>query len=264
MGGGKQRLSAFEETDIEIVFEDNHLLCAVKPVGVLSQGDGSGSPDMLTLLKEYIKKKYGKPGDVYLGLVHRLDRPVGGIMVFGRTSKAASRLSEQIRNRTFKKTYYAVLRGELPEDSGLLRNIIIKDHRVNTVKTLPYEDLRGGKGSNVNGGGGASVNEDVGVAELEFRKVDVVDNMTLVIINLVTGRPHQIRAQFSYHGYPVLGDRKYKGYARTDISGPALWAHRIEFNHPVTKGIMTIKADMPDRYPWTLFNVRKLADTEYS
>ncbi|MCL2164676.1 MAG: RluA family pseudouridine synthase [Oscillospiraceae bacterium] len=241
-----------EEAGIKILFEDNHLLCVIKPPGILSQGDVTEDPDMLSLLKGYIKKKNNKPGDVYLGLVHRLDRPVGGVMAFARTSKAAARLSEQIRDHIFKKTYYAVLTGDLPEPSGKLRNIIIKEKWNNTVRVLPQAEEWDVKNS----------------ATLEFRRIEVKQGVTLAEINLVTGKPHQIRAQFAYHGFPVIGDRKYKsnllgnindrdrmaGSRFNDVKWPALWAWKIEFHHPVNKEMMCLTAGMPDYYPWTLFN----------
>ena len=253
-----------EDYNIKVIYEDNHLLCVVKPPGTLSQGDRSNSSDMLSLLKAYIKGKYNKPGDVFLGLVHRLDRPVGGAMVFGRTSKAAARLSEQIRERAFVKIYYAVLKGEMPEDSGALSNIIVKDGGANKVSVLPINGKHGGT-----------------VATLEYERAEVKEGLTLVRVNLITGRPHQIRAQFAYHGYPVLGDRKYKGLAkgrttgrhelaadwydqaasqhewaadrRIKVENPALWAKKIEFSHPITKERMIVEAELPICYPWRLF-----------
>ena len=186
-------MSKLAERGIDILFEDNHLLCAVKPVGILSQSDNTGAPDMLSLLKAYLKEKYNKPGEVYLGLVHRLDKPVGGIMVFAKTSKAAARLCAQIRNHTFVKTYSAVLAGDLPETSGILRDIIVKDRQSNIVRVLPADN-----------------NENRNTAVLKYRKINCREGMSLVEVNLVTGKPHQIRAQFANIGFPVIGDRKYK------------------------------------------------------
>ena len=159
---------------INIIYEDNHLLVVEKPINVPVQKDSSNDLDLLTMLKDYIKKKYNKPGNVYLGLVHRLDRPVGGIMVFAKTSKAASRLSEQIRNGTFKKEYLAIVCGKVKEN-GTLEDYLLKDSKTNMVK--------------VNSKGKKSI--------LEYIRLDYREGLSLVKINLKTGRSHQIRVQFS-------------------------------------------------------------------
>ena len=157
-------------------------------VGVLSQGDGSKSPDMLTILKAYIKEKYQKPGEVYLGLVHRLDRPVSGVMVFARTSKAASRLSEQIRTRKVEKLYRCVVSGVL-EGEGRLENYISKDDDRNIV-TVSDTEKPGFKAS-----------------YLDYKALASKDGVTLVEVKLGTGRSHQIRAQMAHKGYPLIGDQ---------------------------------------------------------
>lgn len=176
---------------INIIYEDNHLIVVEKPINIPTQEDNTKDKDLLTILKEYIKEKYNKPGNVYLGLVHRLDRPVGGIMVFARTSKAASRLSEQVRNKTFKKTYNAVVIGNI-ENTGKLKDYLLKDEKRNIVK----------------------VDEKGKEAILNFKKLNFKDNMSLVEINLETGRSHQIRVQMSHHGYPLFGDQKYNKTAK--------------------------------------------------
>ena len=211
------------------LYEDNHIICAVKPVGTLSQSDGSGAPDMLSIIKRYIKEGRGKPGEAYLGLVHRLDRPVGGVMVFAKTSKAAARLSKQIRGRAFVKTYLAIVRGVpggadaqscVDVQSGVdvqrgadaqgatcsqegadvrLVHRIIKTAYMNTVRVYDVEK----------DGPGVSAEN---LAMLDYRVIagaDIGESVSLVRVNLVTGRPHQIRAQFAHIGHPVLGDRKY-------------------------------------------------------
>ena len=157
---------------INIIYEDNHLLVVEKPINIPTQEDNTKDKDLLTILKEYIKEKYNKPGNVYLGLVHRLDRPVGGIMVFARTSKAAARLSEQVRNKTFKKTYNAVVIGNINKE-GKLKDYLLKDEKKNIVK----------------------VDKNGKEAILNFKKLDFKNNMSLVEINLETGRSHQIRVQ---------------------------------------------------------------------
>ena len=214
---------------INIIYEDNHLLVVEKPINIPTQEDNTKDKDLLTILKEYIKEKYNKPGNVYLGLVHRLDRPVGGIMVFARTSKAASRLSEQVRNKTFKKTYNAVVIGNI-ENTGKLKDYLLKDEKRNIVK----------------------VDEKGKEAILNFKKLNFKDNMSLVEINLETGRSHQIRVQMSHHGYPLFGDQKYNKTAKVGEQ-IALFAKKIEFVHPTTNELLTFELDLPNRYPFTIF-----------
>ena len=214
---------------INIIYEDNHLLVVEKPINIPTQEDNTKDKDLLTILKEYIKEKYNKPGNVYLGLVHRLDRPVGGIMVFARTSKAASRLSEQVRNKTFKKTYNAVVIGNI-ENTRKLKDYLLKDEKRNIVK----------------------VDEKGKEAILNFKKLNFKDNMSLVEINLETGRSHQIRVQMSHHGYPLFGDQKYNKNAKVGEQ-IALFAKKIEFVHPTTNELLTFELDLPNRYPFTIF-----------
>lgn len=215
---------------INIIYEDNHLLVVEKPINIPTQEDNTKDKDLLTILKEYIKEKYNKPGNVYLGLVHRLDRPVGGIMVFARTSKAASRLSKQVRNKTFKKTYNAVVIGNINKE-GKLKDYLLKDEKKNIVK----------------------VDKNGKEAILNFKKLDFKNNMSLVEINLETGRSHQIRVQMSHYGYPLFGDQKYN---KTSKAGEqiALFAKKIEFIHPTTNELLTFELDLPNRYPFTIFN----------
>ena len=194
---------------INILYEDNHLLVVEKKVGVLSQSDGSNTPDMLTILKEYLKEKYNKPGNVYLGLVHRLDKNVGGVMVFAKTSKAARRLSEQIRNREFKKTYLAICKGIIKSDGEYL----------DYLKRIEYRSV-------------VSNSKEGKLASLTYQVLDIKDNNTLVKINLGTGRHHQIRVQFAYHNHPLLGDEKYGSIGKHPL---ALFAYKLEFSHPTTK-----------------------------
>ena len=194
---------------INILYEDNHLLVVEKKVGVLSQSDGTNTPDMLTILKEYIKEKYNKPDNVYLGLVHRLDKNVGGVMVFAKTSKAARRLSEGIRNREFKKTYLAVCKGILDSDGKY------QDY----LKREEYRSV-------------VSNSKDGKLAILSYRVLSIQNNNTLVKINLKTGRHHQIRVQFAHHNHPLLGDEKYGSKGKYPI---ALFAYKLEFAHPTTK-----------------------------
>lgn len=218
---------------IKILYEDNHVIVCIKPAGVLSQSDGSGSPDMLTILKRYIKEKYEKPGEVYLGLVHRLDRPVSGVMVFARTSKAASRLSEQIRTRKVEKLYRCVVNGVL-EGSGRLENYISKDEDRNIV-TVSDSEKPGYKAS-----------------YLDYRAVDTKDGLTLTEIRLGTGRSHQIRAQMAHNGYPLVGDQKY-GQKDNRCKDIALESFKLSFEHPVKREFITFEAPVPEGFPWNLF-----------
>ena len=214
---------------INIIYEDNHLLVVEKPINIIVQEDNTKDKDLLTILKEYIKEKYNKPGNVYLGLVHRLDRPVGGIMVFAKTSKAAGRLSEQIRNKTFKKTYNAVVIDNINE-SGKLEDYLLKDEKKNIVK----------------------VDKSGKLAILYYKKLSYKDNMSLVEINLETGRSHQIRVQMSNYGYPLFGDQKYNKKASVGEQ-IALFAKKIEFVHPITREKLVFEIDLPNRYPFNIF-----------
>ena len=213
---------------INILYEDNHLLVVEKPANVLVQADNTNDMDMLTMLKVYLKEKYNKPGNVYLGLVHRLDRPVSGIMVFAKTSKAASRLSEQIRNKTFRKTYFAVVLGKIKK-SGVFVDKLEKDLKKNIVR----------------------VSDSGKYSELSYKLLDYKDGLSLVLIDLKTGRPHQIRVQFASRGFPLYGDQKYGGDMVKDQI--ALFAGKIEFVHPTTKEKLIFELDIPNRYPFNLF-----------
>ena len=212
-----------------IVYEDNHLLVVEKPINVPTQEDSSKDKDMLTILKEYLKEKYNKPGNVYLGLIHRLDRPVGGIMVFAKTSKCASRLSEQIRLKKFNKIYNAVVMNKI-NDHGSLKDYLLKDSKKNIVK--------------VDKNGKESI--------LEYKRIKTIDNMNLVEIRLETGRSHQIRVQMSHNGNPLFGDQKYNKEAKIGEQ-LALFSKKIEFYHPISNELLSFELDLPDRYPFNLF-----------
>ncbi len=201
------------DENIKIIYEDNHVIVVIKPSGIPSQSDKSGDLDMLTLVKMYIKEKYSKPGDVYLGLVHRLDRMTSGLMVFAKTSKAASRLSNSIREGDFKKEYLAVISGKL-EGSGELVNYLYKDERTNTSAVV--EETR----------------KNAKLAKLEYNTIGNTvykgERYTYVKIKLHTGRHHQIRVQFSNINHPLFGDVKYGGI-KGDL---ALVACNLKFIHP--------------------------------
>lgn len=202
---------------LNIIYEDNHILVAEKPPNVPSQGDKTNDEDMLTVLKEYIKEKYQKPGNVYLGLVHRLDRPVGGVMVFAKTSKAAARLSEQVRNKTMQKEYLVVVDGKMDEKQKVLEDYLVKDQRNNVSKV------------------GKETNKNAKYAKLEYEELKYREDndISLLRIHLYTGRHHQIRVQLSSRGHSIYGDQKYG--TRGKGKQIALWAYRLSFQHPTTK-----------------------------
>ena len=221
--------------DIRVIYEDNHLLVIEKPVNVPSQKDDSHDPDLLTILKNDLKKRYNKPGNVYLGLVHRLDRPVGGVMVFAKTSKAARRLSGQIRFREFDKVYLAVVYGKIQEKSGQLKHYLLKDKSANYVKAVP-EPVDGSK-----------------EAILDFIVLDAKDEFSLVKVKLHTGRSHQIRVQFSSIGHPLYGDQKYGVVSSKPGEQLALWSAQITLKHPVRDERIAFTSTPPETFPWNLF-----------
>lgn len=220
--------------DIEILYEDNHILVVVKPCNILSQGDSTGDKDMITILKRYIKNKYNKPGNVYLGLVHRLDRPVGGIMVFAKSSKAASRLTEMFKKHDFTKKYIAVVEGTFEQKEGTMKNYIRKKENGNSEIT----DSKDGK-----------------YAELNYKVLEenISNNLSLVEIELLTGRHHQIRVQFASRNHCLYGDQRYGKLNGKQI---ALWAYKLEFLHPVKKECMLFTYFPPKNGVWNLFNVK--------
>ena len=205
---------------IKILYEDNHLLVLVKPENVPSQKDSSNDTDMLSLVKSYIKEKYNKPGNVYAGLVHRLDRPTGGIMVFAKTSKAASRLSEQIKENTFHKKYLAVVEGKL-DNEGQYKDKILRLENGNSI-----------------------ISDEGKEAILDYKVISYKDDKSLVLIDLHTGRHHQIRVQFKYHGHPLCGDQRYNKQDKTQL---ALYACFLSFLHPITKEQMVFTS-LPNNY----------------
>ena len=215
---------------LNIIYEDNHLLVVEKPSNIPVQEDSSKDIDMLTLLKNYRKINENKPGEAFIGLVHRLDRPVSGIMVFAKTSKAASRLSEQIRRNLFHKTYLAVITGTIPL-KGKLEDYLIKDEKENKSYITTKE-----KGK---------------YSCLEYQVLDTKENLSLVEINLITGRSHQIRVQFSSRKNPLIGDSKY-GHNPNNID-IALFAKSITLIHPTTKEELTFTLDIPNKYPFNIF-----------
>lgn len=228
---------------IKVLYEDNHILMTYKPAGILSQEDATGDPDMLTVLKNYLKTKYNKPGNVYLGLVHRLDRPVAGLMLFAKTTKAASRISEQIRNRTVEKYYRACLNGEIQPEKGTLKGLIVKDTVTNRVRLT--DNL---------------MDKDAKEAELDYQLISRKNSISLVEIHLKTGRTHQIRLQLSEAGFPIIGDRKY-GEDRPGRGDICLESYKMAFDHPTSKERLTFVLPLNDQWPWRIF-VGEYADSD--
>jgi len=220
-----------------IVYEDNHLLVVIKPQNIACQGDESGDDNLLDMLKQYIKVRDNKPGNVFVGLVHRLDRPTGGLMVFAKTSKCASRISEQIRLGTFEKQYLAVVAGK-PEKSFMhLENYLRKDEVRNIVTVTPMA-TQGAK-----------------LAVLNCECLQTVDGLSLMKVNLETGRGHQIRVQLAYQGLKIVGDAKY-GVAKEGVD-MALWAYKLNFEHPTTKEHLCFLLEPPAKEPWNEFDIER-------
>ncbi len=214
---------------MKILYEDNHLIAVWKDAGILAQGDYSETPSIMDDVKKYLKEKYNKPGNVFLGLMHRLDRPVSGIMLFAKTSKGARRVGEQFRERTIVKTYYGVIEGSLPKENGTL---------VSTIE----------KKNTINGGQRAKITEKTGDhAELSYETVRSGSQYSLVKINLITGKFHQIRAQFASIGHPIANDIKYGGHISKILTDGtiALAACELIFTTATDDRMISLK----ERYP---------------
>ena len=225
--------------NLKILFEDNHIIVVEKKPNIPSQADKTEDEDMLIIVKQYIKERYNKPGNVYLGLVHRLDRPVGGVMIFAKTSKAAARLSEQVRSKVFKKKYLAVVDGKIEEQVGTLENYLYKDERLNMSRVVS-KDKKNAK-----------------LAKLDYKvlKYNEIKNLSLLEINLHTGRHHQIRVQLSNFGHSIFGDQKYGN--RGQGKQIALWAYELTIEHPITKEKITFK-DLPEAVgTWCILKVKR-------
>jgi 23S rRNA pseudouridine1911/1915/1917 synthase len=214
--------------DLKVLYEDNHIIVVEKPVNIPSQGDKTGDEDMLTIIKQYIKEKYNKPGEVYLGLVHRLDRPTGGVMVFARTSKAASRLSEQVRNKDFEKKYLCIVDGKMENEKGTYKDFLLKNEKTNTSKVVAE----------------GTKNSKEAILDYEVVKYNEEINLSVVKVALHTGRHHQIRVQFASRNHSLCGDQKYGTRGRGKQL--CLWAYSLSFYHPTTKEKLTIE-DYPEK-----------------
>ncbi len=218
------------QNTLKFLYEDNHVLAVYKPAGMLSQGDLSGDLDLLTLAKEIIKRRENKPGNVYLGLVQRLDRPVAGVMIVAKTSKAAGRLSKQFRERSTTKIYRAVVAGRPKEDRATLTHRLQKD-RANRMSRI------------------VEAHEQGKDAVLRYRVLGTREDRSLIEVDLLTGLSHQIRVQLSSTGCPIVGDRKY-GSTIGGHGTIALYAHSITFHHPVKNTPVTVVAEPPPDWPW--------------
>lgn len=220
-----------------VLYEDNHCLALDKPAGLLAQGDATGEPTILDEARAYLKEKYSRPGNVFVGLVHRLDRPTSGIMLLARTSKAAARLAEQFRAGTVEKCYWAVVEGRPPGEAGEWTDELLKDARSNVVSRV----ARGTPGARL--------------ATLEYRVVDRRPDTCLLELRPRTGRSHQIRVQLAARGLPIVGDRKYG--ARSTLLAldgrprVALHARGLRFDHPTRREAIELTAEVPADWPWT-------------
>ena len=216
-----------------ILYEDNHVIVAIKPPNLLTQSDATGDESLLDQVKAYVKETCNKPGEAYIGLVHRMDRPVGGLLCFARTSKAASRLSEQVRVHELNRQYVCIVEGDAPDQFTYV-DYLVKDEEHNRVAVLPsYLKMQGKE------------------AILHGRTIARRDGLSLVAIQLETGRTHQIRVQMQSHGYPLWGDNRY-GHGKRGQQ-IALWGFRLSFEHPVSREHMLFIAPTPETKPWLLF-----------
>lgn len=226
---------------IKVLFEDNHLIAVRKPAGMLVQGDITGDRTLADWVKKYIKDRYNKPGDVFLGIIHRLDRPVSGVVVFARTSKALTRMNEAFRDRKIKKTYWAVTINRPAKLEDTLVHFLLKDTTKNKTKAYIKLSNRAAKAKR---------------AELKYKTIGVLGDHSVLEVNLLTGRPHQIRVQLSAIGCPIKGDLKYGGdQIQDDSSFIYLHSRSLEFIHPVKKEPVKIIANVADRQMWREFSL---------
>ncbi|MDG1698296.1 MAG: RluA family pseudouridine synthase [Polaribacter sp.] len=220
------------KNNLKILFEDNHIIIVNKRAGDITQGDKTGDKPLSEVVKEYIKDKYNKPGNVYLGVVHRLDRPTSGIIIFAKTSKSLERLNKMLRDKTIHKTYWAVVKNQLNKEQDTLINFLKKNQKNNKSTVYPRE-IEGSK-----------------KAILHYHLLKKLDHYSLIEILLETGRHHQIRAQLAAIGSPIKGDLKY-GFDRSNKDRSIhLHARKIEFIHPVSKEQIHITAPTPDEVLW--------------
>jgi len=223
--------------EITVIYEDNHLIAINKPSGWLVQGDATGDATANDWVKHYIKIRYNKPGDVFLGTIHRLDRPVSGVTLFARTSKALERMNKQFQLRQVQKTYLAVVNQRPEKFQDKLVHFLTKDSNTNTAKAYSRQKPKSKR------------------AELDYQLKAEVGEHHLLEVKPLTGRPHQIRVQLAKEGMPIRGDRKYGSKMRNNNRSIHLHARKLEFTHPVTKESVVIDAFPPDEQIWRLFDV---------
>jgi 23S rRNA pseudouridine1911/1915/1917 synthase len=230
-------VAASNKDNLQILHEDNHIIVINKRVGDIVQGDKTGDKPLSNIVKEYIKDKYNKPGDVYLGVVHRLDRPTTGIVVFAKTSKALARLNDMFKNRETQKTYWAIVKNKPEHNAATLEHFLVRNEKNNTSKAHLKEVPNSKK------------------AILDFKIIANLNNYYVLEIDLHTGRHHQIRAQLSAIGTPIKGDLKY-GFDRSNPDGGiSLHARQLSFIHPVTKENLTLVAPVPDDALWNAIQI---------
>lgn len=215
---------------MEVIYEDNHIIVVNKAPGEIVQGDKTGDTPLSEIIKAYLKEKYNKPGNVFCGVVHRIDRPVGGLVIFAKTSKALTRLNDMLRKGEIHKTYWTLVEGHPEKDADTLRNFLVSDGRMN--KTFIANE-----GDN-----------DAKESVLKYKTIAKGDRYTLLEINLLTGRKHQIRAQLSALGHSIKGDLKYGARRSNPDGGISLLARKIEFTHPVSKQPISVEAPLPEEF----------------
>lgn len=215
---------------MDIIYEDNHIIIVNKKPGEIVQGDKSGDTPLSETIKSYLKEKYNKPGNVFCGVVHRIDRPVGGLVVFAKTSKALSRLNDMLRKGEMHKTYRALVEGHPQSKEATLHNFVRSDGRINKTFIVSAET------------------SDAKEARLEYRTIASGDRYTHLEINLLTGRKHQIRCQLSAMGHPIKGDLKYGARRSNPDGGISLLAQKIEFVHPVSRQLVSVEAPLPAEF----------------
>lgn len=217
---------------MQVLYEDNHIIIVNKSSGEIVQGDKTGDTPLVEHVRTYIKEKYNKPGNVFCGLTHRLDRPVSGVVIFAKTSKALERINNMLKNHEIKKTYWAIVKNPPKQNEGTLVNYLVRNEKQNKSYAYPTEKPNSKR------------------AELNYKVIGKSDNYTLLEVNLITGRHHQIRCQLAAMGSPIKGDLKY-GFARSNPDGSiSLHARSVEFTHPVSKELIHVEAPTPQDALW--------------
>lgn len=217
---------------MNVIYEDNHIIIVNKSSGEIVQGDKTGDTPLVETVRAYIKEKYNKPGNVFCGLTHRLDRPVSGVVIFAKTSKALERINNMLKNHEIKKTYWAIVKNPPKNNEGTLVNYLVRNEKQNKSFAYPTEKPNSKR------------------AELNYKVIGKSDNYTLLEVNLITGRHHQIRCQLAAMGCPIKGDLKY-GFDRSNRDGSiSLHARSVEFTHPVSKELIHVEAPTPQDTLW--------------